>query len=58
VGGAKAPYLHVALLQQRLVAVGGGPRDVGALALAVGSQALVQQEAGGAQTVSLWTPSQ
>lgn len=42
-----AEELHVALLQQSLVAVGGGPGNIGALTLALGSQALVKQEAEG-----------
>ena len=40
-------YLDVALLQQRLVAVGGGPGNVGALVLTVGSQTFVKQKTEG-----------
>lgn len=40
-------YLDVALLQQSLIAVGGGPGDVGPLILAVGPQTLVKQKTEG-----------
>lgn len=37
-------HLHVALLQQSLVAVGGRPGNVGPLVLAVSSQTFVEQK--------------